>query len=313
MEKDVALLPHDHAKTPPGLVELRESLAETTLAGPLLTLAKTLDQAQGLLTFIETISERLCLLRLPSPLPVVGANLRLSNLKTLFEFIFKRLDVLGYEEHSDYDIMQSVDPEGDSRGEARLVFGQIGANGRDYRRAKDTLLGALVPVSHCRASTNLSSNLNGSPGAGATKTGDLLKGLSQFLHQSNCSLKGLHITSHVPFELVDEFLLAIRQNPDIVDFRLPLDGPLHNSHALQFIRLLKTGPRKEILLPKLKRLVIKSIRNDQSQHLFIFDLIEKRWNAANPADGLRSVGFALASDWDGQLTTYIGSILRHEL
>ena len=34
-----------------------------------------------------------------------------ENLKTLFEFLFKALDALGYEEHSDYDIVQSSNPE----------------------------------------------------------------------------------------------------------------------------------------------------------------------------------------------------------
>lgn len=33
-----------------------------------------------------------------------------ENLKTLFEFIFKGFDSLGYEEHLDYDIVQSTNP-----------------------------------------------------------------------------------------------------------------------------------------------------------------------------------------------------------
>jgi len=33
-----------------------------------------------------------------------------ENLKTLFEFVFKGFDALGYEEHLDYDIVQSVNP-----------------------------------------------------------------------------------------------------------------------------------------------------------------------------------------------------------
>ena len=32
-------------------------------------------------------------------------------LKTLLEFIFKGMDVLGYEEHLDYDIAQSTNPD----------------------------------------------------------------------------------------------------------------------------------------------------------------------------------------------------------
>lgn len=34
-----------------------------------------------------------------------------ENLKTLFAFIFKGMDALGYEEHLDYDIAQSTNPE----------------------------------------------------------------------------------------------------------------------------------------------------------------------------------------------------------
>jgi N-acetyltransferase 10 len=34
-----------------------------------------------------------------------------ENLKTLFEFILKGFDRLGYQEHLDYDIVQSTNPE----------------------------------------------------------------------------------------------------------------------------------------------------------------------------------------------------------
>ena len=34
-----------------------------------------------------------------------------ENLKTLFDFIFKGMDALGYEEHLDYDIVQSTNPD----------------------------------------------------------------------------------------------------------------------------------------------------------------------------------------------------------
>ena len=34
-----------------------------------------------------------------------------ENLGTVFEFVFKGLTALGYEEHLDYDIMQSTNPE----------------------------------------------------------------------------------------------------------------------------------------------------------------------------------------------------------
>ena len=34
-----------------------------------------------------------------------------ENLKTVFEFIFRGLDSLNYKEHTDYEILQSTNPE----------------------------------------------------------------------------------------------------------------------------------------------------------------------------------------------------------
>lgn len=34
-----------------------------------------------------------------------------ENLKTMFEFVFKGFDALDYQEHMDYDLIQSVNPE----------------------------------------------------------------------------------------------------------------------------------------------------------------------------------------------------------
>lgn len=97
-------------------------------------LAKTLDQAQAILTFVDAIAEK----TLSSTVTLTAARGRgksaalglaiaaalahgysnifvtspsPENLKTLFEFIFKGMDVLGYEEHLDYDIAQSTNPE----------------------------------------------------------------------------------------------------------------------------------------------------------------------------------------------------------
>lgn len=138
--KDITPLENDEDSNPAmskekaELTALRESLADTKPAGALLTLAKTIDQAQGLLTFIEAISEK----TLSSTVTLTAARGRgksaalglaiaaalahgysnifvtspsPENLKTLFQFVFKGMDVLGYEEHLDYDIMQSVEKE----------------------------------------------------------------------------------------------------------------------------------------------------------------------------------------------------------
>jgi N-acetyltransferase 10 len=125
---------HDTGKAEPELKDLKTSLADTKPAGDLVTLTKTLDQAQAILTFIEAIAEK----TLSSTVTLTAARGRgksaalglaiaaalahgysnifvtspsPENLKTLFEFTFKGMDVLGYEEHLDYDISQSTNPE----------------------------------------------------------------------------------------------------------------------------------------------------------------------------------------------------------
>ncbi|KAF7347248.1 RNA cytidine acetyltransferase [Mycena venus] len=123
--KDIAPLEDDSLpKASPDqtqLEDLRQTLADTTPAGPLLTLSKTLDQAQALLTFIEAISEK----TLSSTVTLTAARGRgksaalglaiAAALAHGYSNIFG-MDVLGYEEHLDYDIMQSVDTEGGAKG-----------------------------------------------------------------------------------------------------------------------------------------------------------------------------------------------------
>lgn len=116
------------------LKDMKESLNGVDIVGALAKLAKTVDQAKAILTFVEAISEK----TLSSTVALTAARGRgksaalglaigaaiahdysnifvtspdPENLKTLFEFIFKALDALGYEEHIDYDIVQSTNPE----------------------------------------------------------------------------------------------------------------------------------------------------------------------------------------------------------
>ncbi|KAG7091927.1 hypothetical protein E1B28_008319 [Marasmius oreades] len=116
------------------LKELKDSLSDTPVAGPLVQLAKTTSQARAILTFIDSISSKTlsstCTLtssrgRGKSAALGLGiaaavahgyANVFVTsptpeNLQTVFEFIFKGFDVLGYEEHLDYDILQTTNPE----------------------------------------------------------------------------------------------------------------------------------------------------------------------------------------------------------
>ncbi|ORX99520.1 DUF699-domain-containing protein [Basidiobolus meristosporus CBS 931.73] len=116
------------------LKDLKESLADTQPVGSLVSNAKTLDQAKAILTFVEAISEKtlrstvtLTASRGRGKSAALGiavaaavaygySNIFITspspeNLKTLFEFIFKGFDSLGYEEHLDYDIVQSTNPD----------------------------------------------------------------------------------------------------------------------------------------------------------------------------------------------------------
>ncbi|OWF43305.1 N-acetyltransferase 10 [Mizuhopecten yessoensis] len=121
----------------PELQELRtlkESLQDTQPVGALINTCKTLDQGKALLTFVEAISEK----TLRSTVVMTAARGRgksaalglaiatavgfgysnifvtapsPENLKTVFEFIFKGFDALEYQEHLDYEIIQSTNPE----------------------------------------------------------------------------------------------------------------------------------------------------------------------------------------------------------
>ncbi|KAL5006527.1 hypothetical protein ScPMuIL_015333 [Solemya velum] len=116
------------------LRELKESLNDTQPVGALVSCCKTLDQAKGLLKFVEAISEK----TLRSTVAMTAARGRgksaalglavatavgfgysnifvtapsPENLTTLFEFIFKGFDALEYQEHLDYEIIQSTNPD----------------------------------------------------------------------------------------------------------------------------------------------------------------------------------------------------------
>lgn len=116
------------------LAELKESLADTEPVGSLVKCTRTIDQAKAVLTFIEAISEKSLRstvtltasrgrgksaalgIAMASAVAYGYSNIFVTspspeNLKTLFEFVFKTFDALGYEEHLDYDIVQSTNPE----------------------------------------------------------------------------------------------------------------------------------------------------------------------------------------------------------
>ncbi|EDO18579.1 hypothetical protein Kpol_1048p9 [Vanderwaltozyma polyspora DSM 70294] len=116
------------------LKDLKESLEDVQPAGSLVSLAKTVNQAHAILSFIDAISEKtlnstvtLTAGRGRGKSAALGISIAAAvshgysnifvtspspeNLKTLFEFIFKAFDALGYQEHIDYDIIQSTNPQ----------------------------------------------------------------------------------------------------------------------------------------------------------------------------------------------------------
>lgn len=116
------------------LKDLKESLEDVQPAGSLVSLSRTVNQAHAILSFIDAISEKtlnttvaLTAGRGRGKSAALGIAIAAAvahgysnifvtspspeNLKTLFEFIFKGFDALGYQEHADYDIIQSTNPD----------------------------------------------------------------------------------------------------------------------------------------------------------------------------------------------------------
>ncbi|XP_037086668.1 RNA cytidine acetyltransferase-like [Pollicipes pollicipes] len=116
------------------LAELRDSLQDTQPVGALVGCCKTTDQAKALLKFVEAISEK----RLRATVSLTAARGRgksaalglaiaaavgfqysnifvtspsPENLGTLFEFVLKGFDAMDYQEHLDYELIQSTNPE----------------------------------------------------------------------------------------------------------------------------------------------------------------------------------------------------------
>lgn len=116
------------------LAALKESMKETKPIGQLLSRARTACQGNALLRFLDVITERqsnvTCSLTAGRGrgksaavgLALAGAiafnytNIFVTspspeNLKTLFEFIVKGFDAIDYQEHTDYELIQSANPE----------------------------------------------------------------------------------------------------------------------------------------------------------------------------------------------------------
>lgn len=113
---------------------IKQSLVDTQPVRSLVKIAKTVDQAKALLTFVDAIAEKtlrstvtLTAARGRGKSAALGVAIAAAiahgysnifitspspeNLKTLFEFIFKGFDALNYLDHVDYTIIQSTNPD----------------------------------------------------------------------------------------------------------------------------------------------------------------------------------------------------------
>ncbi|KAG1661551.1 RNA cytidine acetyltransferase [Nymphon striatum] len=122
------------SKSQQELKDLKESLQDTQPVGTIVNCAKTLDQAKVVMKFIDAISEKTLRstvtltaargrgksaalgLAISSAVAFNYSNIFVTapspeNLKTVFEFIVKGFDALGYEEHMDYDLIQSTNAD----------------------------------------------------------------------------------------------------------------------------------------------------------------------------------------------------------
>lgn len=116
------------------LRDLKESLQDTQPVGSIVNCCKTLDQGKAVLKFVEAISEKTLRstavmtaargrgksaalgLAIATAVSFGYSNIFVTapspeNLKTVFEFIFKGFDTLEYQEHLDYEIIQSTNPD----------------------------------------------------------------------------------------------------------------------------------------------------------------------------------------------------------
>ena len=124
----------EELKSKKELGEIKTNLADTQPIGSLITLARTVDQAKALLTFVDAIAEKtlrstvtLTAARGRGKSAALGVAIAAAiahgysnifitspspeNLKTLFEFVFKGFDSLNYLDHVDYTIIQSTNPD----------------------------------------------------------------------------------------------------------------------------------------------------------------------------------------------------------
>uniref|UniRef100_A0A182NDD7 RNA cytidine acetyltransferase n=1 Tax=Anopheles dirus TaxID=7168 RepID=A0A182NDD7_9DIPT len=205
------------------LAELKESLIDAPPAGPLVNLCRTYDQAKAVAQFIDALAEKQ--LKPPTSLTagrgrgksaamglaIAGSiafgyvNVYVTspspeNLITLFEFILKGFDVLEYQEHTDYTIIRSTNPDFNKAiirinvtRNNRQTIQYISPSDAHLLNAADLLIideAAAIPLPMVKAMLGsylvfMASTINGYEGTGRSLS---LKLLSQLQKESNAPL-----------------------------------------------------------------------------------------------------------------------------
>jgi len=202
------------------LVELKESLRDTPPAGPLINLCGTLDQAKAVAQFIDSLSEK----QMKPPTSLTAARGRgksaamglavagaisfgysqvyvtspsPENLITFFEFCMKGFDALAYQEHLDYTIIRSTNPDFNKAivrinltRNNRQTIQYISPNDTHLLNAADLLIideAAAIPLPLVKAMLGpylvfMASTINGYEGTGRSLS---LKLLSQIQKENN--------------------------------------------------------------------------------------------------------------------------------
>lgn len=204
------------------LEDLKVSLRDTPPAGPLIGLCKTLDQAKAVAQFIDALAEK----QLKPPTSLTAARGRgksaamglavagavsfgysqiyvtspsPENLITFFEFILKGFDALAYQEHLDYTIIRSTNPEFNKAivkinltRNNRQTIQFISPNDSHLLNAADLLIideAAAIPLPLVKAMLGsylvfMASTINGYEGTGRSLS---LKLLTQIQKENNAS------------------------------------------------------------------------------------------------------------------------------
>ncbi|XP_050079625.1 RNA cytidine acetyltransferase [Anopheles maculipalpis] len=214
---DVASIEREQSEQ---LAELKESLADAPPAGPLVNLCRTYDQAKAVAQFIDALAEKQ--LKPPTSLTagrgrgksaamglaIAGSiafgyvNVYVTspspeNLITLFEFILKGFDVLEYQEHTDYTIIRSTNPNFNKAiirinvtRNNRQTIQYISPSDAHLLNAADLLIideAAAIPLPMVKAMLGsylvfMASTINGYEGTGRSLS---LKLLSQLQKENN--------------------------------------------------------------------------------------------------------------------------------